>query len=216
MKKKHYFYFDTEFTGLRKDTTLISIGVVDAEGRTFYGEFTDYDLNQCNEWIITNVIEQLSHPETCVEGDHWTIEGTTEQVREALIRWLEPYMDDTIQFVADVCHYDFVLLIDLLLGDKTKTALDLPPAISPCCFDLNQDFAYTLNLHIEENEYPDSKVENLVPLRAVFDVSREQILHAYDSFDEQILGEKHNALYDAMVVRAIHQLRYAEFWAKVE
>ena len=36
-------FFDTEFTGLHKDTTLISIGLIDKYGRTLYGEFSDYD-----------------------------------------------------------------------------------------------------------------------------------------------------------------------------
>ncbi len=31
-------YFDTEFTGLHKNTTLISIGMIAENGRTFYAE----------------------------------------------------------------------------------------------------------------------------------------------------------------------------------
>lgn len=48
-------FFDTEFTGLHKDTTLISLGMVDEDGRTFYAEFNDYDKSQCDEWIQKNV-----------------------------------------------------------------------------------------------------------------------------------------------------------------
>ena len=36
-------FFDTEFTGLHRNTTLISIGLVSEDGRTFYAEFNDYD-----------------------------------------------------------------------------------------------------------------------------------------------------------------------------
>ena len=35
-------FFDTEFTGLHQNTTLISIGCIDENGRTFYAESTDY------------------------------------------------------------------------------------------------------------------------------------------------------------------------------
>ena len=42
-------FFDTEFTGLHKGTELISIGMVDEVGRTFYAEFNDYDKNQIEE-----------------------------------------------------------------------------------------------------------------------------------------------------------------------
>ena len=52
-------YFDTEFTGLHKDTTLISIGLVTENGDTFYAEFDDYDKTQCNDWIQENVINNL-------------------------------------------------------------------------------------------------------------------------------------------------------------
>ena len=52
-------FFDTEFTGLHKDTTLISIGLIDENGRTFYGEFSDYDESKCDDWIRENVIKHL-------------------------------------------------------------------------------------------------------------------------------------------------------------
>ena len=40
-------FFDTEFTGLHKDTTLISIGLIDENNRSLYIELTDYDMSQC-------------------------------------------------------------------------------------------------------------------------------------------------------------------------
>ena len=52
-------FFDTEFTGLHKGTTLISIGLIDEKGRTFYAEFSDYDDAQINSWIKENVISNL-------------------------------------------------------------------------------------------------------------------------------------------------------------
>lgn len=55
-------FLDTEFTGLHKNTTLISIGLVSECGKTFYAEFTDYDRSQVDEWIQTNVINNLSLP----------------------------------------------------------------------------------------------------------------------------------------------------------
>ena len=58
-------FFDTEFTGLHKNTTLISIGLVDENDRTFYGEFLGYDGNQVDDWIKENVINNLKH-KTCI------------------------------------------------------------------------------------------------------------------------------------------------------
>lgn len=53
------YFFDTEFTGLRKDTTLISIGIVSDTGDRFYAELTDYDEGMCDEWIEKNVLDHL-------------------------------------------------------------------------------------------------------------------------------------------------------------
>ena len=52
-------YFDTEFTGLHKNTTLISIGIISEDGKTFYAELNDYDKSQVDEWIQSNVIDNL-------------------------------------------------------------------------------------------------------------------------------------------------------------
>jgi len=52
-------FFDTKFTGLHKNTTLISIGIVAEDGNTFYAELTDYDNNQIDNGIQYNVIDNL-------------------------------------------------------------------------------------------------------------------------------------------------------------
>ncbi len=52
-------FFDTEFTGLHKNTTLISIGLISEDRRCFYAELTDYDEKQCDDWIEENVLKHL-------------------------------------------------------------------------------------------------------------------------------------------------------------
>lgn len=44
-------FFDFEFTGLRQNTTPISLGVYAENGHTFYAEFTDYDKDQIDDWL---------------------------------------------------------------------------------------------------------------------------------------------------------------------
>ena len=44
-------FFDTEFTGLHKNTTLISIGLVAENGDKIYAELNDYDKSQIDEWL---------------------------------------------------------------------------------------------------------------------------------------------------------------------
>ena len=107
-------FFDTEFTGLRKDTTIVSIGMVTEDGKQFYAEFTDYDSKQCDDWIQANVLEHTlqknwkKRESVYVENYHL---GTKVDIGKTLENWLAQF--DQVEFISDVCHYDMVLLIDL-------------------------------------------------------------------------------------------------------
>jgi len=180
-------FFDTEFTGLHKNTSLISIGLVDENGRTFYGEFLGYNKYQVNDWIKENVIENLKY-KFCDDNwknnnyDHFECIGFTYYIRECLLQWLSKY--DTVELVSDVCHYDMVLFIDIFGG-----AFDLPENVNPTCHDINQDIA--TYYCISEKE--------------AFNMSREEIVK---SKSDPIEGDKHNALYDAKVIKRIYDIIY--------
>lgn len=183
-------FFDTEFTGLRKDTTLISIGLIDEEGRTFYAEFNDYDPAHIrnNEWIYDNVIRHLQWGAWGKDGSDenfvniytnaWEAWGDTQYIKNVLTDWLWKY--DNVELVSDVCHYDMVLFIDIF-----DNAFNIPNNVSPACHDINQDIASFY--HISEKE--------------AFDKSREAIL---EDFNNTIEGDKHNSLYDACVIKEIY------------
>lgn len=177
-------FFDTEFTGLHKDTTLISIGLISEDRRTFYAELKDYDLDQCDDWISNNVLNHLNMYKS--ENDRIYIPnyhvGTKDEIAIALSNWFKQFND--VELVSDVCHYDMVLFIDLF-----GTAFDLPSNVSASCYDINQDIA---------RFYKISQAQ-------AFDKSREEIL--YDKWKENaVTGDKHNALYDAKVIRQLYQI----------
>lgn len=94
-------FFDTEFTGLHKNTTLISIGMIDEEGRELYCELNDYDKSQCDEWIHHNVIANL----------HNTNPINTVQLKKAIEGFLEPY--SYVEMWSDCLSYDWVLFCDI-------------------------------------------------------------------------------------------------------
>ena len=178
-------YVDTEFTGLHKDTTLISIGLVSECGKTFYGECYDYDENQIDTWIQENVLNHTTYlseiaKTECmsVSKENMYLVASKERLGEYLKEWFSQF--DKVELVSDVCHYDMVLLIDLF-----GTAFDLPPQVSASCHDINQDIA---------RYYGIDSIE-------AFDVSREDLL--LNEFSVRIDGRKHNALYDARVIKAI-------------
>lgn len=186
-------FFDTEFTGLRKNTTLISIGLVDEYGRAFYAEFDDYDKSQVTDWIKENVIKNLKFKYAPIGGtnpedpDVTNFKGSKDTIRSSLLEWLKPY--DKVEFVSDVCHYDFVLLIDLLVD----SALDLPENLSANCIDLNTIIAL---------------MEKMSDKKA-FDYSREELVQKYH---RDVKGDKHNSLYDARVIKEIYQAYEERDW----
>lgn len=181
-------FFDTEFTGLHKDTTLISIGLISEDRRCFYAELTDYkrtlpDADNWN-WIEENVIANLYKSKS--ENDRKYIPnyhiGNKDDIALALGNWFKQF--DQVELVSDVCYYDMVLLIDLF-----GTAFDLPDNVSASCYDINQDIARYYKISQSE----------------AFDKSREEIL--WDRWkDGSVSGDKHNALYDAKVIRELYQI----------
>lgn len=174
-------FFDTEFTGLHKNTTLISVGLVAENGDKFYGELTDYDNSQVDEWLQKNVIQNLMYDGRAEWNmPEWYHYGDSKLIRERALAWL--YKFRQIEWVSDVCHYDFVLLIDLLYGH----ALNMPYGEhNAACHDINQDIAKHFGI---------SEI-------SAFDMSREKIL---ENANIKIYGQKHNALYDAEVIKAIY------------
>lgn len=174
-------FFDTEFTGLEKDTDLISIGLITDTGNTFYAEFTDYREEKISPWIKDNVLAKLKFglPYVDTNPSAFKICGNRKAISQSLNEWLKQFHE--VQFVSDCSHYDFVLLVDLLTDGRT--AQDLPGNVSPVCHDINQDIAEYLGMTDWE----------------AFDVDREDFARMTD------VESKHNALHDAEVIAAIYK-----------
>ena len=178
-------FFDTEFCGLKKDTQLISIGLISEDGKEFYGEFTSINTELLDDWIIENVLMNTAKYGEVNETDIVINEsdyhfGTREEIQEELKNWLSQY--EEVQLISDVCHYDMVLFIDIF-----GSAFDLPDNVSPVCYDINQDIAS----YYEESQ------------KDAFDRNREDILEEHGI---TIVGQKHNSLYDARVIQQIYNI----------
>ncbi len=106
---KTKIFFDTEFTGLHQNTTLISIGLIAETGQTFYAELTDYDKSQIDEWLQTNVIENLllSPQDNCANNNEWKLLADSKSVKEALTVWLSQF--ESVEIWSDCLSYDWVL-----------------------------------------------------------------------------------------------------------
>lgn len=193
-------YFDTEFTGLHKNTTLISIGLVSECGKSFYGEFTDYDKSQIDEWLQNNVINNLLFTDkitaSCGSWETWLSEkrnfgdslgfaladkdmsdfqciGATPMVKNRLEKWLSQF--EKIEMWSDCLSYDWVLFNNIW-----GHAFSIPKNIYYIPFDICTVF----------------KEKGIDP-----DVSREEFIADFSTSDDILHGKKHNALYDAYVIR---------------
>lgn len=172
-------YFDTEFTGLRQDTTLISIGLIADDGQTFYAELTDYDQSQVDDWIKDNVISKLILNSYEWDGMEYlgiskedAVKGNTETVRKWLTTWLTQF--DHVEMWSDCLSYDWVLFCQIFGG-----AFEIPKNVYYIPFDICTLF----------------KAKGIDP-----DISRE-----FFAFDELPYGaKKHNALWDAKVIKACY------------
>ena len=129
-------FFDTEFTGLYQNTSLISIGCVSENKHTFYAVLKDFSNEYVDKWIEDNVLANLKYREddrdfaviddTNAKGErserYYNI--TSEKCKELLLEWLQRFDDDIVMW-SDCLAYDWVLFCQLFGG-----ALEVPSFIN--------------------------------------------------------------------------------------
>ena len=143
MKLTAKLFLDTEFTGLRQDTTLISLALVGLSGEEFYAEFTDYDTKQLTPWLEEHVIANLCLTDANQNWQHLKkmhIKGGKKEIATALKIWFGQFelkrdqhghIIPNIQIWGDVPHWDWVLFCELFGG-----AFEIPKNIHYMCLDL--------------------------------------------------------------------------------
>lgn len=179
-------FFDTEFTGLHKNTSLISIGIVSEYGDKFYAEFSDYKKEQVDSWIKENVVDNLKYNNSdrflsisCLGGKYiCNVKGSVDEIKHQLINWiLNIYRNHDfkkLEFWSDCLSWDWVLFVDIF-----GSSFDLPFYIYPYPMDI-------VTMFRERNIDPD--------------VNREYFVYKEDK------NGKHNALFDAEVIRDCYYL----------
>jgi len=172
-KKTTKIFFDTEFTGLHQNTTLISIGLISECGKTFYAELTDYDKSQVDDWLQKNVIDNLLVKENSTVGldlpDTRVVIGTVKSIKDYLTEWLSQFKQ--VEMWSDCLSYDWVLFCQIF-----GHAFNIPKNVYYIPFDICTLF----------------KIKGIDP-----DVSREKF--GCGEFYSEM--PKHNALWDARVIR---------------
>lgn len=171
-------YLDTEFTSLSQSASLLSLALVGNTGESFYAEFTDYPKATITPWIQKNVLSNFilgKDAKPHLKGKHWVLRANRKKITKALIKFLKKF--DSIQVWADHVSYDWVFFCELFGG-----ALHLPK-----------------NLHYMPMDLP--TVLNASGINP--DIDREKFVgkRTIKKFPE-MAQKKHNALYDAYLLRA--------------
>lgn len=169
-------FFDTEFTGLHQNTTLISIGLVADNGAAFYAELDDYDKSQVDDWIQHNVISRLHLTQRGLKavGNKTEYFGGKKQLFSWLNSWFGQF--EQVEMWSDCLSYDWVLFCQIF-----GHAFNIPKNVYYIPFDICTLF----------------KDRGIDP-----DISREEFASSMMSVHS--VPNKHNSLYDAEIIRLCH------------
>jgi hypothetical protein len=144
------FFYDTEFIEDGRTIDLISVGVVCEDGREFYAQNADCNLNRASEWVQTNVFPSL-HALRLVEfGWTRTALGLASWIPSAEIRArLLAFVGDSIpEWWGSYSAYDHVALCQLF-----GRMVDLPAGWPFQTLDVQQ-WAHQLGLPRDWDESP--------------------------------------------------------------
>lgn len=215
MDGKLKVYYDAEFTGLHRNTSLISIGLISESGSKFYAEFIDYDQKQVDNWLQQHIIDNLlfNNIDTKFintinsEQNSVYIKGNVYEVEDILERWFKHELELTkgtenecnqIQIYCDCYAYDWMLFNDLMCKDGL--ALNLPDYLYYIPVDLS---TYLQMRNID----PDINREELICKLMHPDFNLEEYILNQEPFTntENKKAAKHNSLWDAIVCKLIFE-----------
>lgn len=205
METSNLLFFDTEFTGLRQDTTLISLGITDITGEyKFYAELTDYDSEQINDWLRENVLKNLFLIKPTIlpfslnifnEGKVCLYKGREDELLPVLTYWLmninntRKCFRDLVMW-SDCYAYDWVLMRDIFF-DNDPTFCDYIPRDLCTLFDIKG-----IDPDESREEFIKDKLQSI----------EDEMLTVEDYVNASgPTTVKHNALWDALVIRECYK-----------
>lgn len=174
-------YFDSEFTGLHQKTTLISIGFITEDGDSFYAELTDYDTNQIDSWLEGNVISNLTLQHKTPNKTYYNPK-TNSTTCLCDKKYLKKSLTKWLNNFDNIEVWSDCLSYDwMLFNEIFGGALNIPKNVYYIPFDLCTSF----------------KDKGIDP-----DISREEFAEITNK------DGKHNALFDAKVIKKCHEKLY--------
>jgi DNA polymerase III epsilon subunit-like protein len=171
---KKFVFLDSEYTSTHAKTTLISIGLVTLEGEELYITLNDYDRDQVSDWVLENVFRHIDESKSI----------TSHEACDKVSNFFKNYSNgEKISIVSAGKNLDQILLFQLWHTKFSKLKYFSFERFLPhylrhrSHFDLDTIFF----------------MKGLNPDKII----REEF--AGSPVEESI--KKHNALYDAKIVR---------------
>lgn len=111
------YFYDTEFIEDGTTIDIVSIGVVDENGREFYAVSTEFNPDKAGQWVREHVLDKLPSPADPAWCDRATM-------RDRLMKFLNRGRD-RVELWAWFAAYDHVALAQLW-GDMPALPRELP------------------------------------------------------------------------------------------
>jgi DNA polymerase III epsilon subunit-like protein len=166
-------FLDTEFTGEHAYTTLVSIGLVNLENQSIYYTLNDYDKTQVSHWLKDNVLSQIDE----------TLSISGKEAIENIDLWLRNYSQgEKIILVSFGKTSDMILLFQLWVHIKKDN--------NPF------HFLYHLPNFLNHSDHIDFCTLLSVSNVPISGFNKEEYAKSTE------FGKKHNALYDAKILRS--------------
>lgn len=135
-------YFDREINRCPKCGYIMFKG--EFISKSFYAEFTDFDINRCDDWVKENVVGKLIHEgitdERNMSVNNTSFRNYTSNIGEYLKIWLSQFSDYEIQIIVDCGTWDFYWFLQLIAEWEKKEEVVIDDVMA-----YNAD--YSINKH---------------------------------------------------------------------
>jgi hypothetical protein len=204
-------YLSVKLTSQSPDGQLISLGIVSAayqdktakesfmEGfctgisvvktvgsKSFYAEFTDFDINRCDDWVKENVVSKLPvrtglycklHPPVVGDSFDDHVISNTNAVKLNIERWLSQFSDYQIQFVIDSDYWGWCKFLELIGEWEEKEK----GYCSRCGYDYSID-----KIKVGSPKLPENIISTPIDIRYRF--ANEIGIALKDAFEQDLYG----------------------------
>lgn len=116
------YFYDCEFIEDGRTVDLVSIGVVDEQGREFYAVSTEFDATRAVPWVRRNVLDKLPSPGDPAWRSRLRIR---DDLRAFLRQPLRERPEEQMELWAWYAAYDHVALAQLW-GPMTALPREIP------------------------------------------------------------------------------------------